>query len=370
MSPRRKPSAMRTLQMTVFRPKRRPGAYVAKWTDPVTGKRPQRTLDARIRRDADDLAAELAKKILAGVAIDDIEWPAFCVRYERAKRRKWKPSTREGWGTTKTHVRNFGAPATLQDVTAAWVLAWQGHLEDTGMSVNSVAVYSRYLRAAVRWAARYDLIARAPYIAVESEAVPRSEGVRPVDFRRLLLAVPDVRPKDTACWARLLRGLSACNLRVNELRRLSWDPSAEIRIDTGDKFPLIRFRPKSHKTRKRRIQVILPEFWRVCTETPQDDRTGVVFSVPNGRGGQISNKRMVRVISEIGRAAGIVTNVDTGKHATSHDIGRRTFLSKIDDQLTVPEAHKVMGHEVFQTTIDYYDTRDALELSAKLWGKE
>ncbi|KKL21875.1 hypothetical protein LCGC14_2441070 [marine sediment metagenome] len=284
---KRKASAMNAVNMTVFLPKRRP-AYVAKWTDPVTGKRPQRTLGTKVKREAFVLAAELADKVVAGVAIDDLDWGAFCAKYEREKLRKRSHSTQEGWGTTKRHIRDFGEPATLQDVTAGWVSAWQAHLEDTGMAVNSVAVYSRYLRAAVNWAARYDLIARAPFIAVEIEAVPRSDGVQPVDFKRLLAAVPTVRPKDAARWDRLLRGLSGCNLRISELRRLSWDPGAEIRIDMGDVYPLIRFRPKSHKTRKRRIQVILPQFWDVCTETAMDDRQGFVFPVPNGRGGQIS----------------------------------------------------------------------------------
>jgi len=368
--PGRKSTAMKTVQMTVFRPARRPAAYVARWRNPVTGKWAQRTLDARLQRDAGALATELAEAIVNGVSIDNLDWPAFCAKYEREKMRKRAGKTQESWVTTKRHIADFGAPRHLQDVTAAWVSAWQAHLEDTGMAVNSVAVYSRTLRAAIRWAARYDLIDRAPYIAVECEEVPRSDGIQPVDFKRLLAAVPEVRPKDTAYWSRLLRGLSTCNLRINELRRLSWDPGSKIRIDGADVYPLIRFHPKSHKSQKRRIQVILPQFWDVCRETPMDQRTGHVFPVPNGRGGQLSNKRLVRIISDIGKAAGIVTNVDTGKHATSHDIGRRTFLRKIDDQLTMPEAHKAMGHSDFQTTINFYDTRDALELSAKLWGKE
>jgi integrase len=81
----------------------------------------------------------------------------------------------------------------------------------------------------------------------------------------------------------------------------------------------------------------------------------------------MSVKRIVRLVSAIGREAGIETNPDTGKGVTSHDIGRRAFLPRIEGALTVPEAHKAMGHADLQTTLDYYDTRDALDIAEKLF---
>ena len=84
----------------------------------------------------------------------------------------------------------------------------------------------------------------------------------------------------------------------------------------------------------------------------------------------MTRKRLIRVIGQIGKRAGVVTNPDKGKTATSHDIGKRSFLPKIDSRLTMPEAHKAMGHAKFDTTATFYDTRDAQQLAAKLWAKE
>ena len=95
---------------------------------------------------------------------------------------------------------------------------------------------------------------------------------------------------------------------------------------------------------------------------------GLVFPIPTGTGGNMSSKRIIRYISAIGAKAGVVTNPERGKTATSHDIGRRGFLPKIDSKLTMPEAHKAMGHAKFQTTVDYYDTRTMASITAKLWG--
>jgi len=361
---------MALLGMTVFLPTRRPESYVARWTDPDTGKRKQRRLGTRIKRDAYTAAAELAAKALGRVSIDRWTWGAFCERYERLHMRGTSPKNQEAWATTKRHLVAYGAPAYLDSVSSMWVAEWQAWLASDsgpGLATNSVALYSRYLRAALRWAQKKDLIIRAPHVDARVEEVPRSRAVTPAQFPQLLAAIAEVRTQDADRWNRFLRALSRCNLRINELRRLSWDQEAPIALDTSGPHPLIRFAPRSTKSRKRRIQVVLPAFWRICLETPVDERTGYVFRLPNGRGGQISEKRVVRIISDIGRQAGLVTDPATGKHATSHDIGRRAFVPQIDGILTQAEAHKAMGHGSWQTTTDYYDTRDALDVAAKLW---
>lgn len=356
--------------MSVFIPKRRKNSYVATWWDPVTKRFRQKTLGTKNRREAFAIASDMARLILAGVSVDRITWASFCAMYERERLSRRSPSTREGWGTLKRHIADFGEPEAIEDITAAWVSAWQAHLYARGLAVNSVGVYSRYLRAAVNWAKRHDLIERAPYVEIETEVAPRSKATKPHEFKVILAAVPKVRPNDSANWNRLLRGLSRCNLRISELRQLSWDEGAGVHLDVSDVYPLIRFQPKSIKSRKRRVQVVLPEFWDICCETPQGDRQNWIFPLPNGRGGQMSRKRVIRIIGEIGVAAGIVTDPESGKHATSHDIGRRTFIEQIDGLLTMPEAHKAMGHGDFQTTVDYYDTRDAIEIAGKLWNRK
>ncbi len=368
----RKLHAMEVLGMTVYVPSRRPTSYVAEWRDPATGRKRQRTLRTLKQRDAFTAAAELARKAFARVTVDRLTWAKAVADYERLHIAAKSEKHQEAWVAAKKHIETYGAPRFIDDVTAIWATEWQAWLasaEGPALAVNSVAFYSRYLRSLLNWLRKQDLIERAPHIEAKAEEVPRGKAVSPRQFTELLKAVPRVRPTDTERWDRFLRALARSNLRIDELRRLSWDPDAPIRLDTSELYPLIRFAPKSHKSRKRRIQVVLPAFWQICLETPVDERHGYVFKLP-GRGGhtQMTNKRVVNVISAIGREAGVITNADTGKHATSHDIGRRSFVPQIDGILTQPEAHKAMGHASWQTTTDYYDTRDALEVSAKLWA--
>lgn len=365
----RKSKAMQAVGMTIYIPSRRPESYVIEYHDPTTWAKQQKTPKTLDKREAYAIGAEIASKAVAHISVHRLTWEKGVDTYKRLHIRKTGIRNQEAWTETTKHIASFGAPRFVDDITSLWVAEWQVWLATTqGLAVNSVAFYSRYLRGCLNWLKNHDLLERAPHVEAKCEQVPRGKAVTPTQFKRLLEVALVVRPKDTDRWDRFLRALARCNLRIDELRRLSWDRDAPIRLDTSEIHPLIRFTPKSTKSRKRRIQVVLPAFWAICLETPVDERNGYVFKLPGRGGGQMTNKRVVNIISEIGKTAGVITNQDTGKHATSHDIGRRAFVPQIDGILTQSEAHKAMGHASWQTTQDYYDTRDALEVSAKLWA--
>ncbi len=354
-------------KMTVFRPRRRKN-YIARWTNPEDGTRDEQTLGTHIRRDAYQVAADMAERIVNGVSLGNPAWLTFCKLYEEGHMQLRAKSHQRNWAATKFSVEDFMGSPKLEAIIAPRIVKWQVHLRGKGLSVNSVARHSTYLRAALNWAMRYDYLTRVPYIAVTREEVPRSRGISQEEFERILMATPRERPEDAVYWERLLRGLWRVNLRISELVGLSWDQDAPIRIEQVSGFPMIRLAPKAHKSRKARLQVMLPQFWAVCAETPEDDRHGPVLPLPNGRGGNMTPSRAIRVIGDIGRRAGVITNVDAKKTATSHDIGKRTFVRQIDDKLTPAEVHKTMGHAKFDTTMQFYDTRDAVDIATKLWA--
>ncbi len=355
--------------MTVFRPRRRKH-YVARWLDPQTGRRRERTLGTAKRREAYQRGQAIAEKVAAGLPVDDFHWLDFAALYERGHLANRSESHRQSFRTVRRYVEEFGL-RSVGSITASWVVEWQLWLaREKRLARNSVASHSARLRAALRWAHRHDLLGKVPYIAVEFEEVPASRGITLEEHERILAAVSKIRPNDAAYWERFLRSLWQCNLRVGELAQLSWDSDAPIRLDTRQTYPVISMDPKSHKSRKRRLQVITREFWEICRETSVGERYGLVFGIPNGFGGTMSRKRIIRVIGQIGDRAGVITNPDKGKTATSHDIGKRSFLPKIDEKMTMPEAHKIMGHGKFDTTTKFYDTRSAQELAAKLWREE
>jgi integrase len=222
------------------------------------------------------------------------------------------------------------------------------------------------LRAMLRWAAEQELIARAPIVRVRTEETPRSRGITLEEFERILLAVPKIRPDDAPRWDRLLRGQWHCGFRISEVVELSWDADAPIHLERLGRFPVVSLASRSHKSRKRKIRPISPEFWAVCCETPEAERRGLVFPIPTRRGTNMTLKTIVRTISAIGTKAGVITNPETGKLATSHDT-RRAFIGSLCDKLGLADAQKWTGPGDIRTILAYYHTRTAEELAAKLW---
>ena len=168
---------MEAVSMTVFRPARRP-SYVARWVDPTTGKSRERTLRTRLKREAVARAADLAERVVSHVSVDRLAWDAFCDKYERLRISQTSEKNQESWTTTRRHVAEYGAPVDLDAVSGLWVAEWQAWLRGKGLAPNSVAVSSRYLRAALRWAAKKDLLPRCPAIEVGGEHVPHVRRAR------------------------------------------------------------------------------------------------------------------------------------------------------------------------------------------------
>jgi len=353
--------------MSVFLPRRRKKAgYVAKWIDPVSGEPSQRTLGQFNKRDAYQKAAELAEQIVAGVSLDGTSWLEFCGEYERRCLSRRSPKSIESWGTTKWLIEESVPLKSIQAANRQWVGRFLDVLYQRDSAKNTVATYAARLRAALNWAEREGFIARAPYVPVEWEPGARSRAINLEEFEKLLIVVPKIRPQDSESWKRLLHGQWESGLRIGELLQLSWDLDAPIALVTAKKWPLIRF--SKQKNKKRQWAAVTKEFWAICEEVPTRERHGPVFPIP-GKSGQMTEKRVINRISEFGRTAGIVTNHETGKTATSHDI-RRAFGIRMIERLGILGAQMQLRHSKAETTTTWYDTRDAEYWAAILWGEE
>jgi integrase len=370
--------AMRVCRMTVFKPNRR-RHYLMRWLDKETGGWRERTTGTVYQREAIQVAGELARKIVDGIAIDNPLWTDFCDSYETHVESRRTGRATEPWITTRRWINDRAAetkipkPLYVADVTSVWVLRWQTRLRELGLSENTVASYSARLKIALRWAAEHGMIEKAPRIAVEPIAAPRSRAITLEEFERIQVALKTLRPDDWRQWDRLLRGQWHCGFRISEIVRLSWDDSDPIHIDNRGKFPFVVMAARANKKRKPRLRAITPEFWDVCCETPEHDRRGRVFPILNSLGplcGQLmSQGRIERQISCFGARAGVVTNTETGKTATSHDT-RRGFAVQMDGRgLTLAELQRWMDHADIRTTLTYYRTAEADELAAKLWHR-
>lgn len=355
-------SAMDRLKMTApFLPgRRKDGGYIVKWTDPISGRRIQRTLGTRKRREAWTLAAELAEEIESGVVIGGLSWLAFCERYEQQHLAKKAPESIEGWRTVKWFVAEKCPLQSIQHANDIWVDRFIDAVMAKEVMPNTEASYLARLKAALGWACKKRYLRQMPYISVEWDRRPRSDSVTPRQFETMLAAIPKVRPKDWPLWRRLMRGQYFTGLRISELLVLSWDTDADIRIVDGAR-PLIRF--DKQKNKQRQIRPLVPEAWEIIADSPV--RSGLVFPVP-GPKGQMSTKKVIQRIADIGREAGVITNRETGKHATSHDI-RRAFYDWSAEKYGKKIASLLMRHADEDTTDTFYNTQEAATLAKLLW---
>jgi integrase len=229
-----------------------------------------------------------------------------------------------------------------------------------------VATYLRTLRAALGWACdEAELIKSAPKIRARRK-LKRKRGMRsrPItgeEFDRILKAVSEIRPRDAAAWLDFIKGLPMSSLRIDELRRLSWDEGAELSIDQTGRYPVIKMLAEGHKAGEDCYQPITPEFWALISR-PGRLRTGHVFPLA-GRGQQMTRKAVIRVVSAIGAKAGVITEPTTGKTATSHDIGRRAALTKLSETLSMSQTQQMARHADPRTTSQYYLRHDAEKLA-------
>jgi hypothetical protein len=64
----------------------------------------------------------------------------------------------------------------------------------------------------------------------------------------------------------------------------------------------------------------------------------------------------------------VLTDASTNKHATSHDIRRRAFTSRLGRRLSTAELSKWMRHTSSDTTLRYYHAPTTEELAGRVWG--
>lgn len=349
---------------------------VLRWRDPETGKYRERQTETRKRRDAEREAAKLEEQIAAGT-VDDGEmlWSKFRTRYQDEHMSNLSDSYQSQWTAAANWLEHFHGSQLIRlgNLNGSLLSRFQESLRAHGMPVSTVAAYLRPIRAAVRWAEKIGLISRAPNIIMPRKLKGkvkqmRSRPVTGEEFDRILEQVPIIRPADTARWIKFLRGLWESGFRLGELLELSWDSDSPLYLDASGEIPLVRLWAEGHKRREDQYQPITPEFWQLVN-IPEHDRYGYVFPLP-GNAGQMTVKRVGKIISSFGEAAKVVTDLDKGKYATSHDMGKRAFTRRMGKILSQAELAEWMRHRSPQTTMAYYHEVKAEDLASRVWQQK
>lgn len=119
-----------------------------------------------------------------------------------------------------------------------------------------------------------------------------------------------------------------------------------------------------------RLLPIAPEFALFLLETPEMARTGPVFRL-EGRQGRYRDWEVSKIVSKIGKAAGVKVYVNPKdlekvKYASAHDF-RRACGVRWAARLMPAQLMELMRHESIETTLRFYVGTDARAKAEAAW---
>ncbi len=262
--------------------------------------------------------------------------------------------------TTFQFAHDILHPNYLRDVTTERLNHWKKEL-GKGRSQTTVGIYSRHLRAALRWAADNELMPEAPKIKVPKSSGSKGDPVTHEEHGAILAHVEGVvQPSYVDAWRFFLRGLWYSGLRVGEALSLSWEPLNPVAvIARPGEEPVLRFQPKGHKARRAETTPIAPDFADMLLAVPEDRREGKVFRPWHGAQ-SIGVNRVGVLFRRITEEAGV-------PHVNLHDY-RRAFGTRMvmEEEVTVFELMKLMRHRDIKTTLKFYLHLDAQAITGNL----
>jgi integrase len=207
-------------------------------------------------------------------------------------------------------------------------------LREDGVAETTIAAYLAHLKAALNWAVRQKLLVVRPafpkiHRLKKSKGRPmKGRAITAEEFERMVAAVPGVVGEELAPhWRHYLRGLWASGLRLGESLDLWWDRPEKIFPGfPRDGRPMLQVPGELEKGNADRLLPIAPEFALFLMETPEAARTGPVFRL-DGRQGRYRDWQVSKIVSKIGKAAGIKVYVNPKdpekvKYASAHDFRR------------------------------------------------
>ena len=136
---------------------------------------------------------------------------------------------------------------------------------------------------------------------------------------------------------------------------------------------MLRIPAELEKGHADRLLPMAPEFAMFLQETAESERSGAVFKLPGIRAktAELRSKWVGRVVSKIGKAAGVRVYVDPRdpkrmKYASAHDL-RRAFGERWAARIMPAQLKELMRHESIETTLRYYVGANAERTADACW---
>lgn len=352
---------MSRISVGVFRKSSKKCFYFI-WKDPVTHKRKTKSSGLTKKREAERAALEYEEKLNRLAEPGAIKWSDFVSLHERHSLKHLSDSTAYSvsaafsWFETATGVQYLHE---VPNLVGKFKLA----LLDSDLAPATQVGYLKHFRSSVNWAHEHGYL--ADKISLKVPAGPETEMKgRPLtdaEYQSMLLAT--AKHEHAASIVHAITGLWLSGLRRGELMRLSWNRDAPFAVDLTGEHPRIRIRNRAQKSKRAQLAPITPDFSDFLLK--DKERSGFVFN-PLGRDGtRVSADCLGRFVSSIGDEAGIITDTETGRHATCHDF-RRSFGDRWARKVMPPDLKELMRHRSIETTMKYYVGRDVDSISARL----
>jgi integrase len=357
------------------------------WDDPITQRQRRRVTDvpasalSRDRKAAERLAAELEMQLNSGTAAipSKYRWVDFRERYESLVVPGLAAQTGVKVRVVLDRLERILNPVRLQDVTEGRLAHFVAELRKEGLAETTIKGYLAHLKSALNWSFEQNLLTsrlRFPKIqrSKRSNGTPmKGRALTAEEFDRMIDAVPkvvgDARAAD---WIHFLRGLWLGGLRLGESLDLWWDRPEKIypEFPKGGR-PILRIPGELEKGNTDRMHPIAPEFALFLQNTPEQGRTGPVFRL-EGRMGRYGPFEVSKIVSEMGRAAGVKVFVHPKdpanvKYASAHDL-RRAFGVRWASRLAPADLMVLMRHESIETTLRFYVGSDAQRTAETAWA--
>jgi len=360
--------------------------FFLEWKDPITQRSRRKVTDvkasglAKEKKAAERLAAELELQLNSGVAAlpSKYQWAEFRQRYESEVMPGLAKQTTVKVQVVLDRVEGILNPKRLLDMTEARLSHFVAELRRSGVAETTIKGYLAHLKAALNWAVRQKLLVIMPSFP-RIQRAKRGGGTpmkgRPItqeEFERMLNAVPTVVSRvKVAEWRHYLVGLWWSGLRLEESLDLWWDRPEKIQpMFPKDGQPLFQIPGELEKGHTDRLLPMAPEFALLLEPTPEADRTGPVFKL-NGRLGRLGSNQVSKIMSKIGRAAGVkvYTNPKDSakvKFASAHDL-RRAFGARWAARVMPAQLMELMRHESIETTLRFYVGTNAQRTNDVIW---
>jgi len=118
------------------------------------------------------------------------------------------------------------------------------------------------------------------------------------------------------------------SLRLSEALKLGWEPRHDLFVDLSKERPLLRIDQEADTGGRDRLCPMTPDFADFLSLTRPAKRRGFVFDLPSrrDRGQRLELRHVSRLVSEMGRTAGVVVDERDQKYASAHDL-RRSFAA-------------------------------------------